>query len=190
MRIAIVPGNGAADIFKSNWYGWLNTKLKASGRFSEVLCETMPDPHAARRSIWLPFMLTTLGCSSPETIVIGHSSGAVAALRLLEDHKLAGCVVVSACHTDLGDAGEQAAGYYPPSGGEWKWDQIRENSGGNIVVLHSDNDPFIPLEEAQHVADNLNVPLTVKAGRSHFFDPGEDLLEACLAVADAAEARA
>jgi predicted alpha/beta hydrolase family esterase len=190
MRIAIVPGNGCDNIAKSNWYSWLAERLVASNRFSEVACQTMPDPHAAKRKIWLPFMLSTLGCADPSTIVVGHSSGAVAALRLLEDNKLAGAVLVSSCHTDLGDAGEQAAGYYPPKGGNWKWPNIRDNAGGNIVVLHSDNDPFIPIAEAQFVADSLHVPLHVKPGRSHFFSPGEDIYEACMQAADAAEAAA
>ena len=37
-----------------------------------------------------------------------QSSGAVAAMRLLEKTPLLGAVLVSACHTDLGDAGERA----------------------------------------------------------------------------------
>ena len=186
MRIVIVPGNGCDNILDANWYAWLDKRLRDSGRFSEVKCETMPDPYKARRSIWLPFMLSTLACAA-DTIVVGHSSGAVAAMRLLEEHQLAGCVLVAACHTDLGDAGEAASGYYPPSGGAWKWDSIRANAGANganIVILHSDNDPFIPLGEAQHVADSLRVPLNVCPGRSHFFSAGEDLVEACFAVAD------
>jgi len=188
MRVAIVPGNGCDDINQANWYAWLDKRLRDSGRFADVQCQTMPDPHKARRHIWLPFMLSALGCSKPDTILVGHSSGAVAAMRLLEEHKLAGCVLVSSCHTDLGDAGEAASGYYPPSGGEWKWAEIRANAGGNIVVLHSDNDPFIPLAEAQHVADSLGVQLRVCPGRSHFFSSGEDIVEAVFAAAEAAEA--
>ena len=190
LRVAIVPGNGCDNIANANWYSWLAERLRASNRFSEVACRTMPDPHAARRSIWLPFMLSTLGCADPSTIVVGHSSGAVAAMRLLQDTKLAGAVLVSSCHTDLGDAGEQAAGYYPPGGGPWEWSKIRENAAGNIVVLHSDDDPFIPVSEAQFVADSLQVPLHVKPGRSHFFSEGDDLVQACMQAADAAEAKA
>ena len=188
MRVAIVPGNGCDDINDANWYAWLQDRLQKSGRFTTVACQTMPDPHKARRHIWLPFMLSTLGCSEPDTILVGHSSGAVAAMRLLEEHRLAGCVLVSACHTDLGHPGERASGYYPPSGGEWQWSRIKQNAGGNIVVLHSDNDPFIPLPEAQHVASSLGVELRVCPGRSHFFSPGEELVDACMAVADAAAA--
>jgi uncharacterized protein len=38
------------------------------------------------------------------TILIGHSSGAEAAMRYLETYKLLGCVLVGACHTDVSGA--------------------------------------------------------------------------------------
>ena len=86
MRIAIVPGNGCDDINSGNWYAWLDKRLRDSKRFDEVACQTMPDPHAARRKIWLPFMLGTLGCSKPDTIIVGHSlQGDLASVKL--DHK-------------------------------------------------------------------------------------------------------
>ena len=50
-----------------------------------------------------------VGCTQDaNTVLVGHSSGAVAAMRLLEKTPLLGAVLVSACHTDLGDAGERA----------------------------------------------------------------------------------
>ena len=48
------------------------------------------------------------GAQDANTVLVGHSSGAVAAMRLLEKTPLLGAVLVSACHTDLGDAGERA----------------------------------------------------------------------------------
>lgn len=184
LRAVIVPGNGDGNVRNSNWYAWLEEKLIEDPVFDEVVLRDMPDPVAARRSKWLPFMVDDLGANE-RTVVIGHSSGAVAAMRLLETHKLHGVLLVSACHTDLGDLGERASGYYPPSGGPWKWGDIRRNAGGNIRILHSDNDPFIPLEEAEHVADSLSVALQVEPGRSHFFKPCDALFDAALAVAAA-----
>ena len=179
VRAVIVPGCGCKrqSVRSSCWYGWLEKRLLKDGRFSEVVLKDMPDPLAAKRRIWLPFMLANLGCDA-STVVIGHSSGAVAAMRLLEEHELAGALLVSACHTDLGCESERAAGYYPPSGGPWQWEAIQRNAGGNVCVLHSDDDPFIPLREAEHVAQSLGAPLRVEKGRSHFFEPGEDLVQA------------
>lgn len=43
------------------------------------------------------------------TILVGHSSGAACAMRIIEDHKVKGVALVSAYHTDLGTWGN--AGY-------------------------------------------------------------------------------
>ena len=40
----------------------------------------MPDPNVARESIWLPFIRDVLKADE-RTIVVGHSSGAEAAMR-------------------------------------------------------------------------------------------------------------
>ena len=55
----------------------------------------MPDPITARRSIWLPFMKEELAVDH-QTIIIGHSSGACAAVRFAELHKVAGIILVGA----------------------------------------------------------------------------------------------
>ena len=71
---------------------------------------------------------------------------------MLETDKLHGAVLVSACHTDLGDANERASGYYPPSGGPWQYEAMMANAGGNVraahvdsLVLQSNNDPSVRL---------------------------------------------
>jgi surfactin synthase thioesterase subunit len=186
LRAVIVPGNGAGNVRMSNFYGWLADELSRDPTFDEVLLRDMPDPNAARRKIWVPFMLEELKVDA-RTVLIGHSSGAVAALRLLQEYRVYGCVLVSSCHTDLGDEGERAAGYYPPSGGPWLWPTIRANAGGNLAVLHSDNDPFIPLHEARHVAASLGRELRIVPGASHFFGQRQPaILDAVLAVASRA----
>jgi predicted alpha/beta hydrolase family esterase len=71
----------------------------------------MPDPYAARESQWVPFILNTLKIDD-KTILIGHSSGCEAIMRLLEKDKVLGVILVAACHTDLGDENERASEYY------------------------------------------------------------------------------
>ena len=181
-----MPGNGDGDVTRSNFYGWLQRKLQGHPAFGEVVLRDMPDPIRARRKIWLPFLRDEMKVDE-RTVLIGHSSGAVAAMRLLEEGtRVFGCVLISACHTDLGDANERGSGYYPPSGGPWRWEKIVASAGnhGNIRILHSDNDPFIPLEEAEHVAKNLKVPLQIEKGKSHFFSPTEAIFEAVVAAAE------
>ena len=48
-----------------------------------ILPKMMPDPYVARCSIWLPFIQNELKADE-NTVIVGHSSGAIAAMRLLE----------------------------------------------------------------------------------------------------------
>ena len=50
---------------------------------AEGVLRNMPDPIEAKRSIWLKFMSEELGIG-PNDIIVGHSSGAVAAIRYAE----------------------------------------------------------------------------------------------------------
>jgi len=102
------------------WYGWARRHLEQEG-ISTAL-QTMPDPSSpflrpspkivvASESIWLPFMQDTLRCDE-NTIVIGHSSGAEAAMRsalvvglfltqrYAETHTILGLVLVAPRVTD------------------------------------------------------------------------------------------
>mmetsp|Transcript_117707 Transcript_117707/g.375144 ORF Transcript_117707/g.375144 Transcript_117707/m.375144 type:complete len:356 (-) Transcript_117707:341-1408(-) len=177
-RCVIAPGNGCDDIVDSNWYGWLNDELRLSGAIEEVVCRDFPDPLEAKRSIWLPFMRDVLKVG-PDTILVGHSSGAEAAMRFAETSPVGGLVLVSACHSDLGDEGERASGYYPPSGGPWDWAAIRKNTGW-IVQFHSKDDPLVPVDEGRLVANELRSEYKELDGHSHFFEPFRELLEAIL----------
>lgn len=161
-KVAIIPGNGSGDIFHANWYGWAYKKIN---EISGVSCDlrNMPDPCTARESIWIPFMHNEMKCDE-NTIIIGHSSGAEAAMRYAETYKVKGIILVSACHTDLGDENEKASGYYNRP---WEWEKIKENTGF-IVQFGSTDDPFIPWSEQDHVANMLNTDLKKFTDRGHF----------------------
>lgn len=128
VRVAIVPGNGAGNVIDCNFYGWLRDKLKP--HVQEVMLKNMPDPVTARESKWLPFMEQQLKCDD-QTVIVGHSSGAAAAMRYVETHQVAGLVLVGAYVSDMGDRNEAASGYFNRP---WKWDVIKKNAGFIIQV--------------------------------------------------------
>ncbi len=178
MKAILIHGNGggtAADI----WLPWLERQLLALG--VDVINHTFPDHVKARAEVWLPY-LESLDADQ-ETILVGHSSGAVAAMRYAETHKLLGSVLVSVCHTDLGDAFEAASGYYRDP---WQWHRIRENQQW-IAIFNSTDDPLIPVAEARHVAAQLKCSYFEFTDRGHFVDSREfpealDYLKRKLAV--------
>ena len=180
-QVVIVPGNGGGgSIWDSNWYGWLADELKKRG--VAVSLRNMPDPHYARESRWLPFITEELAggaANLPRTVVVGHSSGAAAAMRLAEQQRLAGMVLVAAYTSDLGDDTERKSGYFARP---WQWAKQRENCGF-LVQFASTDDPFLPIEEQRKVRDGLSpaVEYLEFDGRSHFFDwPFKELLEVLL----------
>ncbi|XP_067844442.1 serine hydrolase RBBP9 [Heptranchias perlo] len=163
-RAVIVPGNGAGDVEDSNWYKWVKDELNQIPDF-QCLLKNMPDPITARKTIWLPFMDKTLQCDE-RTIIIGHSSGAAAAMRYAETHKVYGIILVSAYTSDLGDATERESGYFSS---RWQWEKIKCNCA-HIIQFGSTDDPFLPWTEQQKVADGLQGELHKFTDRGHFQD--------------------
>lgn len=162
-RAILLHGNGGSTA-ADGWAPFVERDLRALGL--EVVNETFPDNVKARASVWLPH-LEALGADE-HTVLIGHSSGAVAALRYAETHRVLGSVLVGVCHTDLGDPGERASGYYRAP---WRWDDIRRNQSW-IGIFHSTDDPLIPVHEARHVATALAASYFELDDRGHFVDRG------------------
>ena len=161
-KVVIVPGNGGGDVEHANWYGSVRDGLGEIPGVTSIL-QNMPDPVYARETVWLPHMQKVLGCDE-KTIIIGHSSGAAAAMRYAETHQVHGIILVSAYVSDLGDATERKSGYFSRP---WLWNDIKKNSKF-IVQFGSTDDPFIPWSEAQTVADNLKPDLRKYTDRGHF----------------------
>ena len=161
MKIILMHGNGGCTA-GDNGYPWLERECLALGL--TVINRTFPDNVKARARFWLAF-LEELGADE-NTVLVGHSSGAVAALRYAETHRLLGSILVGVCHTDLGDAEDAASGYYDAP---WRWDLIRDHQQW-IAIYHSTDDPHIPVAEARHVAAQLKCSYFEFGDRGHFGD--------------------
>jgi uncharacterized protein len=145
----------------SHWFQWLATALRQRGY--EVTVPALPQADHPDLDRYWKFLRDF--DFNPETIIVGHSSGATTALALL--HKLpAGSrvrLVVS------------VAGFYRDDGFKcerlftepYDWVKIR-GAADDIVLLWSPGDPFIVEEQTQVLADRLGVTPTVIEGCSHF----------------------
>ncbi len=160
-KIIIIPGNGDSHIATDHWYAWVRDELRSRGY--EVIAEDMPDPVAAHMNIWLPHVEQVYQADD-NTIIIGHSSGGVAALRYLETHQLLGTIVVGVNYTDLGDEGERESGYYQDV---WQWDKIKNNAQW-IVQFASADDPYIPIDQPRFIHDQLKSDYYEFNDRGHF----------------------
>jgi predicted alpha/beta hydrolase family esterase len=170
IKAILIHGNGGTlwkDILKflglkpsDNWFPYVKSELEKMG--ITVLAPRFPDRFLARKKYWLPF-LEKLGADE-NTILIGHSSGALAAMSYAEEHKILGSVLVATAHTDLGMETEKLSGYFDTP---WQWDKIKANQKF-IIQFASTNDPYISIDEAHFVRDNLNTEYFEFADRGHF----------------------
>eukprot|EP00475_Leptophrys_vorax_P022421 TRINITY_DN30562_c0_g1_i1.p1 TRINITY_DN30562_c0_g1~~TRINITY_DN30562_c0_g1_i1.p1 ORF type:complete len:147 (-),score=45.50 TRINITY_DN30562_c0_g1_i1:152-592(-) len=132
--------------------------------------------HKARKKIWLGFIENTFKCDE-SCVLIGHSSGAEAAMRYAETHKIKGMVLVSACHTDLGEPSEAISEYYNTP---WEWERIAANCGW-ILQFGSTDDHLVPIEEQRYVAEHLHSDFRQFEDQGHFMvDESPEILEAVL----------
>lgn len=124
-------------------------------------------------------------------VLVGHSSGAQAALRYAELYPVHACILVSATYSDLGDAHERASGYYPQRVGDDGAEETNPYDFSKMKMnckswhqFHSDDDPFIPVHEAQAIQKGLGLTDTfyLLPGRSHFFDFQPEILDSVIAL--------
>eukprot|EP00004_Rigifila_ramosa_P005964 TRINITY_DN16638_c0_g1_i1.p1 TRINITY_DN16638_c0_g1~~TRINITY_DN16638_c0_g1_i1.p1 ORF type:complete len:183 (-),score=31.71 TRINITY_DN16638_c0_g1_i1:74-622(-) len=174
-KAILIPGNGvlSSDLRRTMWYGWLAEKLRGAGL--EITTPSFPDPLYAHESIWKAFCVSELGLDH-NTIVIGHSSGAACALRLMEEHQIAGCVLVAAYDSDLGDRIEAESGYFSRP---FDYVAMRKHTPW-ILQFHGSNDHLVPLEAGRRVAQGLGVDLIEVPGAGHFQEKRHEEIWAAL----------
>lgn len=106
-----------------------------------------------------------------DTIIIGHSSGAVEILNLLQrlpkQTHIKAAILVSAFKDDLGwDSLHDLFGE-PFEGEPFDFKKIKQHCG-KFIFIHSDDDPYCPLEHAQYLAAKTDGELVVFEGQGHF----------------------
>jgi uncharacterized protein len=159
-KVVLIHGNGGGKP-TDNWFPYLKTELEKKG--IEVLAPQFPDSDLARASYWLPFLKNELKADE-NTIIVGHSSGAIAAMRYAEKNRLLGSVLVGTYHTHLGYDKEKQSGYFDTP---WDWKAIAQHQQW-IIQFASSNDPWIPIDEARHVHDKLHTEYYEYTDQGHF----------------------
>jgi len=101
-----------------------------------------------------------------ETVIIGHSSGAVEILNLLQRlparTKIKGAVLVSAFKDDLG--WESLSDLFDTT---FDFEKMKKHCG-KFIFLHSDDDPYVSLEHPKYLASQTGGELVTFYGQGHF----------------------
>jgi len=143
---------------------WLKSELERRG-FVVWLPEL---PGAAKPSLqrWSKYVHEQSPFTiNEDTLIIGHSSGAILALVLSQQNatSIGGVVGVSVFH-------DNSLNWDPNSelfDVDFDWRAIQTHAK-KLVLVHSDNDPYVPLDQAEYVAKQCGVQLRVIAGQGHF----------------------
>jgi uncharacterized protein len=148
-----------------NWFPWLAENLQSRGFQVEV--PHFPTGENRGLGGWRDIFERRFGTLQSFDIVIGHSLGAVFALRLVEQltKPIKAAFLASAFVGPIN---------FPPYAGmissffayEFNWARIREMSRA-WHLYHADNDPIVPLASGLAVARNLNVQMRVIPGGGH-----------------------
>ena len=147
-----------------HWFTWLAKELANLGYKTWV-----PDlPGADKPSIerYNKFLLNSEFDFNDETIIVGHSSGAVEILGLLsypdfpKEIKVTACFLVGAFKGDLGwDLKGMNA--------KFNYDLIKSRSN-KFILIHSDSDPYCPIEDAKDLSSTLDGKFIEIPNQGHF----------------------
>lgn len=161
-KIIFLHGNSGEGV-GHYWFPYAKRAFEEMGL--TVVAKDFPDATLARKSIWLPFLEHECGANE-NSILIGHSSGAIAAMRFAQEHRIFGSVLVGAYHSDLGLESERVSGYFSDP---WDFEAIKRNQNW-IIQFASVDDPFFPVEEPRLVHEKLGTEYHEFTKRGHFFE--------------------
>jgi predicted alpha/beta hydrolase family esterase len=159
-RFVFIHGNSSTH-WSFGWAPWFKEQLERLG--FEVFFETMPDSIIARSQYWIPFLKEHVKVGEND-VLVGWSSGATAAMRYVEKNKILGSVLISPSYTDLDDELEKQSGYFDQL---LNWVEIKNNQH-KIALFYGDNDPYIPQEEFEFIAQQLSPTIFKIPGSGHF----------------------
>ena len=165
MKPSVFIFHGTGGYPEENWFPWLKEKLEAKGL--RVFVPQFPTPEGQSLGAWFGVLEGYKQYINEDTILIGHSLGCMFTLRILEKlpHKVRGVFLVA------GMVGIKPILNYTSDynfgGFDFDWGKIK-NKSENFIVFHSDNDPYVGLENGKELAKNLGIELSFIPNAGHF----------------------
>ena len=145
--------HGAYGSPQENWVPWLKTELEKLGY--TVIVPKFPTPEGQTLRNWNQVFESYINQITKNTIFVGHSLGPAFILNILEqiDTKVKACFFVSG-FVDLLDNPQFDTINRTFVDKQFSWDKIKKNCS-KFFIYHSDNDPYVPMEKANHLASFL-----------------------------------
>ena len=151
---------------EENWFPWLTKELQDRG--CQVFVPEFPTPKNQSLQTWRSVFSGYEGYVDDETIFIGHSLGPAFILDLLEkvEESVHLTVFVSG-FLGLLDNEKFDSINKTFVDREFDWERIKKNCK-KFIVIHADNDLYVPVEKSLELAEKLGVEPIIIPGGGHF----------------------
>jgi predicted alpha/beta hydrolase family esterase len=170
-KIYLIHGWGGTG--SGGWFDWIKEEMKDR---AEVYSFDMPNTEEPKIEEWIDFLKENVKELDEETYFIGHSVGSQAVLRYLEtldsNIKIKGCIFVAPWmeldKTTIEEEGEEGVEIARP----WMetpidFEKVKKHTNNFLCIL-SDNDPYVPLDEAEKFKERLGAKTIIKHNHGHF----------------------
>lgn len=155
-----------------NWFPWLRDALEQEGW--QITVPTFPTPENHSLASWISALENQVSNLDNIDLLVGHSLGANLILHILESGLcktdkaiLVGCTIAKGNVAEYNELNKSFVK-------DFDWKAIKGNFNHGYI-LHGDNDPYVPIAQAQSVADGLALDLqTIKDGGHLNIETGYD----------------
>lgn len=157
--------HGTGGYPEENWFPWLKEELEKLGY--KVTIPQFPTPENQTLEAWFEVFDKYREQINSDTILVGHSLGGSFLLRVLEslNEPIKAAFLVAApigIPPIVNWSGDE-----PFTGHPFDWEKIKENSK-SFYIYHSDNDPYVGLENGKQLSKNLETELIFIPKAGHF----------------------
>ena len=162
MKNAVIL-HGTGNNSQGNWFPWLKGELKKKDY--KVWVPDLPESDRPNGKLNAEYILKNWELNE-DSLIVGHSSGAVTIFSILqalpENKRVAKCIFISAFKNNLGE--ENLSDLFTEP---FDFSKIKHKAK-KFIFVHSDNDPYIPVEQAVELAKEVDGELIIKPGQGHF----------------------
>ncbi len=173
-RVFIIHGWGGNP--NEPWPKWLRRQIEANG--FEANSPEMPNAWHPKISEWVNKLNESVRNADEDTYFVGHSIGCQAIMRYLEqlpqNAKIGGAIFVAGWFNLTDETWDE--GYTKEVADKWintpiNFEKTRQHSI-KFILINSDNDPYVPLSDAELFKNNLGAKIIILNNKGHI--SGED----------------
>lgn len=149
------------------WFPWLKGELEKRG--FQVIVLQMPDADAPAMDTWVPHLAKAVGKPDKDTYFVGHSIGCQTIMRYLQtiDGQIGGAVLVAGFFEVLKLYTDEERKIAKP----WLETPIDaakvKKAAKNFIAIFSDNDKYVPLENAKLFKQRLGAKTVIVQSKGH-----------------------